>query len=411
MSTNKTIWLINFYASTLTTGIGGRCYYFAKSLAELGYDVYLFSASDHHLLIDKPNVSWLKGFACEKVDGFNYVWLKTPTYANAHSKVRLLSEFYFSQKIKQLSKSDFSKPSTIFYSSPGLIPSLGAQSLAKNLNAKLILDIRDLWPLTLIEMGGYSPKHPLVAYMQMIENSAYKNADAITSNWPYAINYMIEHNASPEKFSWIPNGFSIDEFSNPEAIDSKTLARFPKEKFIIGYAGTLGKANALDALLDSAEILKSNKNIAFVIVGKGRESNDLISQIKSRNLYNVHYVGSVPKRAIPNVLSLFDVCYVGFLDIPLYRFGSSLTKLPEYLASKKPIVYASNSPFQPISNCKAGITVQAENSKEIAEAISQLYNMTSNERNHMGILGYKEAMNTYEYGSLSKKLARLLFDG
>ena len=55
--------------------------------------------------------------------------------------------------------------------------------------------------------------------------------------------------------------------------------------------------------------------------------------------------------------------------------------------------------------------MQAENSKEIAEAISQLYNMTSNERNHMGILGYKEAMNTYEYGSLSKKLARLLFDG
>lgn len=408
MSNKKVIWLINQYASTLDNGIGGRCYYFAKYLSELGYDVYLFSASSHHLLTKTKNISWLNSSVSEEVDGFNYVWLKTPTYSNAHSKVRLLSEFYFSQKVKNLSKSKFPRPSTIFYSSPALIPYLGAQSLARKLNAKLILDIRDLWPLTLIEMGGYSPSHPLVAYMQMIENSAYKNADTITSNWPCAINYMVEHNASPEKFHWIPNGFSIDEFSNPELIDSKILENIPNEKFIVGYTGTLGKANALNALLNSAEILKTNKDIIFVIAGKGKEANDLVSQIEMRNLDNVYYVGSVPKRAIPSMLSLFDVCYVGFLNIPLYRYGSSLTKLPEYLASKKPIVYASNSPFQPISNCKAGITVEAENSKEIARAISQLYNMTPNEREYMGILGLREAINTYEYKSLSKKLASLI---
>lgn len=408
MSNSKTIWLINQYASTLETGIGGRCYYFAKYLAELGYDVYLFSSSYHHLLRETPKVSWSKSFKYEEIDGFKYVWLKTPTYTNAHSKARILNEFYFSLKIMQLSKSDFNKPSAILYSTPALIPYPGVKFLAKKMKAKLVLDVRDLWPLTLIEMGGYSPRNPLIAYMQMIENSAYKYADAITSNWPYAIEYMKNHNASADKFWWIPNGFSIDEFSKPEPLHISFLDTFPQDKFIIGYTGTLGKANALEALLDSAELLKDNHNIAFVIIGKGKESKDLIHQIKTRELNNVYYLGSVPKRAIPNVLSLFDACYVGFLDIPLYRYGSSLTKLPEYLASKRPIVYASNSPFQPIKDASAGISVKAERPDEIAKAILELYSMTNKQRKEIGENGFRHAMDEYEYKILTQRLEKVL---
>lgn len=408
MSDKKTIWIINQYASTLDTGIGGRCYYFAKYLAEQGYDVYLFSASFHHLLRQTPEVRWTKGFRCEQIDGFKYVWLKTPAYKNAHSKTRVLNEFYFSLKIKQLYKSNFNKPYTILYSTPALIPYPGVQFLAKKINARLVLDVRDLWPLTLIEMGGHSAKHPLIAYMQMIENNAYKNSDAIISNWPYAIDYMKNHYASSNKFSWIPNGFSMDEFANPEPLDIMTLNAFPKDKFIVGYTGTLGKANALDALLNSAEQLKGNKSIAFVIVGKGRESKDLLYQIKTRGLDNVYYLGSVSKRAIPNVLSLFDICYVGFLDIPLYRYGSSLTKLPEYLASKKPIIYASNSPFQPIKDANAGISVQAEQPNQISSAILELYSMTNVQRNKLGENGFNFAMNEFEYRKLTQKLEKIL---
>lgn len=408
MKVNNTIWLINQYASTLETGIGGRCYYFAKYLAELGYDVYLFSASYHHLLREAPKVSWSKGFKYEETDGFKYVWLKTPTYKNAHSKARILNEFYFLLKIKQLSKSNFNKPSAILYSTPALIPYPGVEFLAKKMKAKLVLDVRDLWPLTLIEMGGYSPKHPLIAYMQMIENSAYKYADAITSNWPYAIEYMKNHNASADKFWWIPNGFSIDEFSKPEPLDRLFINAFPQAKFVVGYTGTLGKANALEALLDSAKLLKDNHNIAFVIIGKGKESEDLINQIRTRELDNVYYLGSVAKRAIPNVLSLFDVCYVGFLDITLYRYGSSLTKLPEYLASKKPIVYASNSPFQPIKDANAGISVKAERPDEIAKAILELYFMTDNQRKEISENGFRLAIEEYEYRVLTQKLEKIL---
>lgn len=408
MKRNKTIWLINQYASTLETGIAGRCYYFAKYLAELGYDVYLFSASYHHLLREVPQVSWYDGFKCEKIDGFNYIWLKTPTYTNAHSKARILNEFYFSLKIKQLYKSSFSKPFTILYSSPALIPYPSVKSLAKKLNARLVLDVRDLWPLTLIEMGGYSAKHPLIAYMQMIENNAYKYADAITSNWPYAIEYMKNHNASADKFWWIPNGFSVDEFSKPEPLDRLFIDSFPQAKFVVGYTGTLGKANALEALLDSAEQLKDNHNIVFAIIGKGKESKDLINQIKIRELDNVYYLGGVPKRAIPNVLALFDACYVGFLDIPLYRYGSSLTKLPEYLASKKPIVYASNSPFQPIKDADAGISVKAERPDEIAKAILELYSMTENQRKEIGENGFRLAIDEYEYRILTQRLEKVL---
>ncbi|AHI05696.1 glycosyl transferase, group 1 [Bdellovibrio bacteriovorus W] len=332
-----------------------------------------------------------------------------PFYKNAHSKMRIFNEFLFGMRIRKLFCSEFERPDTIFYSSPSIIASGGAQYLARKLNSKFVLDVRDLWPLTLIEMAGYSLKHPAIRLMQHIEIKAYKAADFVTSNWPYAIDYMATQGVAREKFAWIPNGFSQEEFDDSEELSSEFLECFPKGKFIVGYTGTLGTANALDAIIDAATFLKSKEEIAFVIVGNGRERQELLSKISERKLSNVHYLGGVRKKQVPQVLKLFDICYVGFLNISLYRFGSSLTKLPEYFASGKPILYASSSPFQPVRDANAGVTVEAENSQEIANGILKLYGLSEIERKEMGQNGVRVAHREYEYRSLAKKLESVIF--
>ena len=395
---SKTLWLINQYASTLDYGFGGRFYYFAKELAKQGYDIHVFASGNHHLLKKKPILDKL--ITTEVIEGFKFSWVKCLDYPNAHSKKRIFSEFDFSLKISNLEFKN--PPDCIIYSTPSLIGYSGALKLSKRLNVKLILDIRDLWPLTLIEMG-VSKYHPFIMYLSWVERKAYMNSDYIISNWPYANEYINKYNKNIN-FKWIPNGFSLEEFNDFETLDKDIIDKIPKGKFIVGYCGTVGFVNALETLIDSAEILKENTEIVFLIIGSGKEKSAIQEYAKNKNCNNVIFIDAVNKRQVPNILSYFDICYVGFMDIPLYVYGSSLTKLPEYLASKKPIVYASSSPFQPVKDSNSGISVKAEDSKAISNAILKLYRLPENERKILGENAYNLAKNKYDYQNLTIEL-------
>ncbi len=400
------VWFVNFYASKLNEGVPSRHYYFARELARRGYEVYLLASDSHHLLnADSRGIN----AGVESVDGFSFVKIPTLKYKNAHSILRFLSEYVFGLKLRFnfLSK-QVSKPDVIMYSSPGLIPYPAVYRLAKKKGAKLIFDVRDIWPLTLVEIGGLSDRHVLVQYLQRIEDFAYATADVYTSNWPYADEHMKSRGARVENFFWIPNGFSTGDFEVDIPLGTDFQQKIPKGKFLVLYTGTFGKANALDALLEAAILLKNNKKIAILLVGGGKDVANVKEYIKRESLDNVVYLGAVPKTQIPNVLKIGDACYVGFLKSEIYRFGSSLTKLPEYMAAAKPIVYASSSRFQPITLSRSGITVDAESPEKIAQAILTLSQLDDNDLNVLGQNAKKYAIDNFEYEVLVDKLEDII---
>ena len=402
----KTIWIIGQDSSTPETGYGGRHFYLAKELAKQGHNIYLVAASYTHLLRNPPEIK--KSYHIQSVEGFNFVWVKVPRYLDAHSKKRVFNWFWFAWKLRGLKNIIVDKPDAILCSSPPLVSFLGAKQLAKHFKTRLVFDVRDLWPLTLIELGDYSRNHPFIRVLQWIENLAYKESDHVISNWPFAVEHMIHHGLNRANFTWLPNGFSLEEFTTKVALSPIQLDKIPKGKFIIGYTGTLGKVNALDVLLNTAQIMKPIKDIAFVIVGGGKEEDELVREIKARELDNVYYLGSILKVQIPSMLSNFDVCYVGFRKLPLYRFGSSLNKLPEYFASRKPIIYSIDSPFKPVDDASAGITVPAERPHDIAAAIIDIRKLSRDDRQTLGENGYRYALEHLEYGKLANKLLKVL---
>ncbi len=407
MSHKKTIWIINQYASTPETGAGGRPYYFAKSLAKLGYNVYLVGAAFTHLLREPPVFE--QQFKVEEVEeNFNFVWVKMSPYAEAHSKKRIANWFSFAWKITKL-KDLLPKPNVILYSSPSLVGYLGAEKLAKDLSVPLAFEVRDIWPLTLCEIGGYSESHPFIRLLQWIEDRAYKNADYVLSNLKNSYEHMQARGMKPEKFAWVPNGFLKEEVDSALPLDKLTLDQLPKDKFIIGYAGTLGIANALDSFIQAANQLKTYPELAFVLVGHGKLKQGLQQQAKDLNLNNIYFVDAIPKRQIQSLLKVFDVCYIGLTKDPLFRFGVSPNKLFDYLYAGKPILYAIDSgKYTPVADAQAGIQIEPENVQQIVQAVLKLYNMSSEERIVMGRNEHKEAIQSYEYGSLTQKLASIL---
>lgn len=407
---SKTVWIINQYASTPDSGFAGRHYYLGKELAKLGYNVYLIASSAHHLLREKPDMRSEFEFQ-EEDNRFNVVWVRMPHYEQAHSKSRIIGWFLFSRRIRKLAKIVPDSPDVIVCSSPSLLSFFGAKSLARRFSARLVFEVRDIWPMTLMDIGGYSPRHPFIRFLQWVEDRAYRDSDRVVSNLKNAVEHMVELGMEKEKFSWIPNGFSLEEVSQNAPLNNSAKKKIPQDKFLIGYTGTLGVANSLYTLIDAAERLRDFPEIAFILVGDGKEKATLQKRVLEKGLVNVHFINPIPKVEIQAMLSQFDGCYIGLSKDPLFRFGVSPNKLFDYLYSGKPIIYGIESGnYKPVEDAGAGFQIPSEDAKQLEDAVLKLYRMEDSERAQMGANGRKVALEQYEYGQLAENLAKVLFD-
>lgn len=398
--------LINQYASTPATGMGGRHHYLARELASMGHDVTLVAARNHHLLRSGIDTDALP--AEEQIDSYRFVRIDVPTYAHAHDKRRILAWIAFSAKLPALRRRLGAKPDVVLFSSPQLIGFLGAQRLARAYGARLIFEVRDIWPLTLVEIGGYSAKHPFIRFLQWIEDRAYKLADQVVSNLEGAVEHMAVRGMDRRKFAWVPNGVALDEVQNPAPLSSEIADQIPAEGLRIVYTGTLGAANALDTLIDASALLRDLPDVSILLVGQGRERATLEAKRDALGLNNVRFLGPVPKAQVQSVLAVCDVCYIGWQISLLYRTGIASNKVPEYLFAGKPIVHGFSGGNDPIMKFDAGLTVPAEDPLALADAIRRLHAMPEAERRRMGENGRRATLEHYDYAKLAKRLEQVL---
>ena len=393
----KVIWIINQYAGAFSDVAAGRHFNFARGLVSLGYEVFLVMAARSHLF----EISDLGPgrLTCDVRDGINLVYVDVPAYSRSSSVKRVLGWFLFSRRLSRLEALLEKKPDVIYYSSLSLVGYLGAEKLSRKLDAPIIFEVRDIWPLTLVELGGVSRWHPLVIFLQWIEDAAYKKSTYFFSN----LENLPEHIGSRVKrsinFEWIPNG--VNQYDSTMLPDYHL--QFPDGHFVVGYTGSIGTANSMITLIESAKELQGEK-ISFVIAGDGEQLASLRGYVEENNLLNVHFLGRIPKTDVPALLQKFDACYIGWGNNPLYRFGIGANKIPEYLYSGKPILHSYSGGADPVSKYQAGITIPAEDSKSLSQAILALKDMPESERAKMGANGRSAAEQHYLFSAITKKI-------
>ncbi|UJW76783.1 glycosyltransferase family 4 protein [Rhizobium sp. SL42] len=386
--------------------MGGRHHYLAKALSRLGHQVTLVAARRHHLLRQDVDADRLP--TEEIVDGYRFVRIDVPRYSHAHDKRRILAWFVFAARLLQLRRRLGEKPDAVLYSSPHPVGYLAAERLARRCGARLVFEVRDIWPLTLVEVGGYSPRHPFIRFLQWIEDRAYNNSDRVVSNLEGAVGHMTSRGMNASKFTWVSNGIALDEVATPAPLPAEVTAQIPKDGLRIAYTGTLGAANALETLLNAAAMLNDLPAVHFILVGQGRERAFLESRRDELGLNNVHFLNGVPKKQVQSVLGACDACYIGWLNSPLYQWGIAANKIPEYLFSGKPIVHSFSGGSDPVMKFDCGITVPAEEPKALAEAIRRLHGMPEDGRRRMGENGHKAAVEHYDYAQLARRMEQVL---
>lgn len=399
---SKTIWVINQFAGKADSGWGERHFFFSKYWKNMDIDVKIISGSFNHVFNNLP-YSPLK-YNFENTENAQFCWIKTPVY-NPKSIKRFWSFLVFSWKVLFLPVKKMGKPDVILVSSMPIFPILSGFLLKKKYKAqKLIFEIRDIWPLTLNFLGNISKNHPVSLFIGWFEKFGYKNADYIVSLLPNAKEHFEYVAKAGKKFVYIPNGLdeSVLEKEDP---DESILSQVPKDKFIIGYTGTIGLANALEYITEAACLLREDNRFYFIIVGDGYLKNDL--EEKSKSYGNIVFLPKIRKNQVQTIIEKFDICFVGRNDTPLFKHGVSANKYFDYMLAAKPILDSNNYIKDPVELSGCGIIVKPDSAEAIADGILKFHEMSKNERNEMGQKGREYVLKHHNIKLLAEKYATL----
>lgn len=401
--------IIDHYAGSPTLGMEFRPYYLGKEWVKMGHKVTIIGASFSHLRKVQPNLGK------ETIDEIKYIWIKTNRYSG-NGIGRVISMLIFVTKLylnaKKIAKSI--NPDFVIASSTyplDIYPARRISKFVKEKKSKLIFEVHDLWPLSPIELGGYTPKHPFIKVMQAAEDYAYKNVDAVVSILPKAFSHMSDHGLSKDKFFYIPNGIVVEDWSYPLPLGLKHYELIQnlhlQNKFIVGFAGAHGTANSLQSIIDAVARIELN-NVALVLVGTGQEKNNLIKYVKDKEIKNVYFLEPINKLMIPSLLKEMDVLYVGLQKQSLFRFGISPNKIFDYMMSSKPIIQAIEAGNNLVRDADCGIDVEPECVDEIASAILEIQALSVQDRSRMGENGHNFVFKNHTYDILGKRFIKIM---
>ena len=393
------IWYLCKYVSKPGHGyVGMRGYYLMEELSKLGFNIDLISSSSSSFLNQsEPNKSKVIS------NTFHFHQIKGINYANANSLARIISWIEFEIKFFFLNKKkNLRKPDIIFISSLSALSILNGLFWKKFYSARLVFEVRDIWPLTLIEEGGYSKINPLIFFLSIIEKLGYKYSDLIIGTMPNLLEHVenvLPNNSS--KVICIPFGFPGNNSTNLFRYDLS--ANSNNTNFILGYMGTVGKTNALETLFSAIETIDLVKlGIECHIGGDGPLLNTYKNKYK--NIKNLKFLGHIRKENVAEVLSSFDVVYFSTFNSRVWEYGQSLNKIVDYMLSGKPILASYSGYPSMINEADCGWFIEAEDSEALAKKIIDVSTLSKKNLTRRGIRGREWILKNRNYSKLASYL-------
>lgn len=362
----KNIWLINYYSYPPGTSSWRRHFDLGKLLVKDGYSLNIIGGSFVHdrkkHILDKN-----EKYRIEEYEGVKYHILNGISYSGNFKRILsmiefMLKVFFYEKKIQE-------KPEVIYCSCPHPFNGLISWYLSKKYKAKFILEIRDLWPETWVEMGAITRKSIVYKTFAWIEKFLYRKADKIVTLMPGAFLYIEKLGISKAKVEWISNGVDLEQFDKD--FEKEPIYKFDKNKINFLYAGSIGIANALDEIFEVAKLLKDDKKIVFNFIGEGPLKEKYIKFCEENKLDNVKFYPVVSKENIPSLLKQADILMTFAKKSNLYKYGISPNKLFEYLASSKPVLFSGEVYNDIIKIANAGISIKPGEVEDLKVAVSK----------------------------------------
>lgn len=397
------VWWISQYASTPDQQFTTQ-YDLARQLAEKGHRVTFFAAGFSHYKFKEIRLKSGEGWREEQSDGVRFVWLRTPSY-RANDWRRAVNMVSFAWRAYRLARRWKERPDVVIGTTFHPLSSLSAYAVARSKRVPFVFEVKDLWPLTMVEFGRLSPTSPLAVFLRLLEKFLARNAARIMTTLPGAVDYYSRLGVPRNKIVWIPNGLVLSRY---EALKPYTGEISSPCRLV--YAGGHVEAFPLGIILRAARIEQENKNrVRFTFVGGGQDKPKLVEMAQKLELRNVEFQDAVPKSELHRILEDADGFVLTMRDLPgLYRYGTSFNKLCDYTAAGRPILFAGHTSYNVVDEFKCGIVVPPEDPAAFSAAIQKFLTLSARERAEMGRNALRCARERFDINLLGFRLEQMI---
>lgn len=257
--------------------------------------------------------------------------------------------------------------------SPPLPLALAAWALGRWRRRPLVVNVQDLFPQSAIDLGVLRNPH-LIRVFRRMESFLYRRADLITAHSEGNRHYIVNAGADPQRVRVIPNWIDTEAIQPMDRHNGLRAGLGLGEKFIVSFAGIMGFSQDLETVLESAELLKNQRDIAFLIVGDGVEKAKLEKMARDNNLDNVLFLPMQPKDKYPEVLAASDVCLATLRQE--VRTPVVPSKILSIMAAGRPVLASlpldGDAP-RLIAAAQCGISIAPGDPQAMAQATLQFY--------------------------------------
>jgi glycosyltransferase involved in cell wall biosynthesis len=349
---------------------------FAEELVRLGLDVEVVTGFPNY-----PGGKIYSGYKVrlikrELINGINITRL--PLYpSHGQSGVgRALNFLSFALSSLVYGLFFAKRPSVIYAYHPPLTVGIAASLIRLFRRVPVVYDIQDMWPDTLRATGMIAnPK--ILRGVARVCDWVYRHVDQLVVLSPGFKRLLIERGVPESKIEVIYNWCAEGQIS---LNDSQLPAGFPDgSKFRILFAGNMGKAQALDSVLDAAKILQEqNKAVVFVFLGGGVEVQRLERRAADQGLHSTVFLPAVPMAEVGSYLSNADALLVHLKKDPLFTVTIP-SKTQAYMAAGKPLLMAVDGDAADlVRESRCGYVAESENPNSLVAAVDALMSSSPN---------------------------------
>jgi len=311
-------------------------------------------------------------FTTESTDGINVY--RVPMYVTANEGVtkRALSYLSFMGSAIWYAR-HLPTPDITIATSPQFFAGLGGYAIARLKGTPFVLEIRDLWPESIVAVGAME-RNAIIRVLERVEEFLYRRSEhivVVTESFKEAI---VNKGISLNDITVIKNGVDLCQWNQP--LDQEKLGEMRQRlelegKFVASYIGTVGMAHRADVLLEAAERC-SDPEVVFMVVGTGAQREALEERNHELQLDNFRLINKVPKEVVPYLLALTDASVIHLRKSPLFETVIP-SKMFEAMATRTPIVLGVQGEAKAlIEEANAGIPITPEDPDALVDAVRRL---------------------------------------
>lgn len=336
--------------------------------------------------------------------------VRVPILPRGRSSIRLalnyLSFFVSASVVGPLKLKNKEFDVVFVYAVSPIMAAIPAIVIGRLKRAPVFVWVLDLWPETLEAVGIVKEKR-LLSVVGKGVSWIYNRTDYIllqSQGFYGSVKNYCTASIDDKRLVYFPS-WAEDDFSGE--VEKSDLLEKDDSTFTIVFAGNIGESQDFPAILKAVEQIEKNASVRWVIVGDGRASSWLKTEVESRNLMNVHLLGRHPLEKMPPLFAIADALLVSLRTNEVFS-KTVPGKVQAYLASGKPIIaMIDGEAARVIEESGAGMACGSGDAAGLANIVQTLANLPEEKRAQMGAKGKRFYLESFSKERLFDRLESL----